>query len=617
MKLSARIDYPTNPRASGKGPAPDLSRRALLGWGMSLTAGTAIAPLVGCSDAGGWVDSLPEPPVLATSGLSSANNGTLDFDLRLGYVNQSMWVAPASAANVYPGNASLRQTRLRRYNATSLVPTLRAKPGDTLRIRLFNDLPANARRSSLAFLNYQNSTNLHFHGLHVDPTEHRPGVFGDYVVDLPSKGVKPGEVRQHEIAIPSHHSAGIFWYHPHLHGSSNGQVGSGMYGAIQIIDPNTTLYDPAKIRERIIFVHKHNLSAEGRMDDFYESVESPLSSFLLNGAFQPTLMMRPGEVQVWHFINSATFFPFNPCLDGHDMQAFARDGDPFDKRFLTVNAGTAAEFVGSDKTWPAGGNQRWPGGVLYPGGRLSVIVKASNTPGSYYLRSLNAPAPPFANYDEIVALVRVEGAPLSQEMPSANNIPSGSELAPLTSDMLAASGGVTRSLVLGVVINPNDPKLKVKESDPPAAKAAALFEEWAIPETENGAESLKGAYFVAGLGTRSSTRFMSAFQAIEATATPPVVDTISTSKNAIEEWTVYNLNAYPHPFHLHVNDVYVIEINGEALGQPFWCDTIPIPPNGSVKFRVHFADFAGKFVWHCHALDHEDMGMMQLVEVAP
>ena len=46
-------------------------------------------------------------------------------------------------------------------------------------------LPANVpKQSSLAYLNHQNSTNLHFHGLHVDPKEIRPGVFGDYVVDV-------------------------------------------------------------------------------------------------------------------------------------------------------------------------------------------------------------------------------------------------------------------------------------------------------------------------------------------------------------------------------------------------------------------------------------------------
>lgn len=37
--------------------------------------------------------------------------------------------------------------------------------------------------------------------------------------------------------------------------------------------------------------------------------------------------------------------------------------------------------------------------------------------------------------------------------------------------------------------------------------------------------------------------------------------------------------------------------------------------NGSLTFRMRFTDFTGKFVWHCHALDHEDLGIMELVEV--
>jgi FtsP/CotA-like multicopper oxidase with cupredoxin domain len=60
----------------------------------------------------------------------------------------------------------------------------------------------------------------------------------------------------------------------------------------------------------------------------------------------------------------------------------------------------------------------------------------------------------------------------------------------------------------------------------------------------------------------------------------------------------------------------VVKINGQPLTAPFWADTVAIPPRGSITFRIRFKDFKGKFVWHCHALDHEDLGMMQMVEVA-
>ena len=122
------------------------------------------------------------------------------------------------------------------------------------------------------------------------------------------------------------------------------------------------------------------------------------SAFLLNGAYQPTIVMRPGEVQNWHFINSATFYPFNPVLDGHTLQSYARDGNPFDGVYKPFDAATSKQF----------GNQQWPGNAIYPGGRHSVIVKASDVPGTYYLRAVKAPSS--EKNDEIVARIVVEGS---------------------------------------------------------------------------------------------------------------------------------------------------------------------------------------------------------------
>jgi FtsP/CotA-like multicopper oxidase with cupredoxin domain len=103
-----------------------------------------------------------------------------------------------------------------------------------------------------------------------------------------------------------------------------------------------------------------------------------------------------------------------------------------------------------------------------------------------------------------------------------------------------------------------------------------------------------------------------------------------------QEWTVQNYSAglfVRHPFHIHVNPFQVVEVFDPGtmteplkLPQPWiWWDTFPIPLGkadssgkvtpGYFKMRTHFADFAGKFVNHCHILAHEDRGMMQLIEV--
>ena len=82
-------------------------------------------------------------------------------------------------------------------------------------------------------------------------------------------------------------------------------------------------------------------------------------------------------------------------------------------------------------------------------------------------------------------------------------------------------------------------------------------------------------------------------------------------------------NAADHPFHIHVNPMWVtrIEVPDEQgrlhnlLDEPRWMDTVSIPRNGGrVVFRTRFADYTGRWIHHCHILMHEDMGMMQEVE---
>jgi FtsP/CotA-like multicopper oxidase with cupredoxin domain len=90
-----------------------------------------------------------------------------------------------------------------------------------------------------------------------------------------------------------------------------------------------------------------------------------------------------------------------------------------------------------------------------------------------------------------------------------------------------------------------------------------------------------------------------------------------------EEWTIYNDNpkGAPHPFHIHVNPFQVVEIkeykkDPVRLPTPWvWWDNFAIPPGGYFKMLTKFADFTGMYVLHCHFLEHEDRGMMQLVEV--
>lgn len=59
----------------------------------------------------------------------------------------------------------------------------------------------------------------------------------------------------------------------------------------------------------------------------------------------------------------------------------------------------------------------------------------------------------------------------------------------------------------------------------------------------------------------------------------------------------------------------VIEEKGHAVDSALWQDVVNVPANGRVKVRMAFENFRGRAVYLCHILDHEDLGMMGVIEV--
>ncbi len=82
-------------------------------------------------------------------------------------------------------------------------------------------------------------------------------------------------------------------------------------------------------------------------------------------------------------------------------------------------------------------------------------------------------------------------------------------------------------------------------------------------------------------------------------------------------WEVVNRTNVAHMIHLHHTDWYLLSRNGKA--PPAWedClkDTFFIYPGERILVAGHFSDYTGKFVLHCHMLDHEDHGLMSQFQV--
>ena len=89
-----------------------------------------------------------------------------------------------------------------------------------------------------------------------------------------------------------------------------------------------------------------------------------------------------------------------------------------------------------------------------------------------------------------------------------------------------------------------------------------------------------------------------------------------------EEWTVVNTDQQYHSFHIHQTPFLVTEVGGARWDDDSLRDTFSVPPAtdqgpGTLKVVIPFTDpvIVGRFVYHCHAVDHEDKGMMGVIEV--
>lgn len=92
------------------------------------------------------------------------------------------------------------------------------------------------------------------------------------------------------------------------------------------------------------------------------------------------------------------------------------------------------------------------------------------------------------------------------------------------------------------------------------------------------------------------------------------VDT-QVSLGTVEDWEIINTGTMAHPFHIHVNKFQVISRNGQTEPYAAWKDVVSVNPGERVRIRMAFRDYTGKTVYHCHVLDHEDRGMMGILDI--
>ena len=90
---------------------------------------------------------------------------------------------------------------------------------------------------------------------------------------------------------------------------------------------------------------------------------------------------------------------------------------------------------------------------------------------------------------------------------------------------------------------------------------------------------------------------------------------VSTKVGATEIWEVENIVGMDHPFHLHGFQFQVLDRDGVREPYVAWKDMLNMPKHSTARIIVRYDDYPGKWMFHCHILDHEDHGMMGVLEV--
>ncbi len=375
-----------------------ITRRSLLAGAMGVAAAGALAAC-GMGSRGGSASTssgapASQQPTPPTGGLGQPSVRASAGGLLTTSLTAAATVLPVGGGTI-PGLT---------YEQALPGPTLKLSPGDTLKLKLANSLPAtsgqgmgmgNGMGQMNGMADAPGHTNLHFHGLHVSPDGNSDNVFID---------VAPESSQDYEVRIPADHWGGLNWYHPHRHGTVTDQVLGGMAGAIIITGALDSVPQIAAAADQVLVLQRVQeqrsqlvMASSMHGNEFMSGMGNP--SFTVNGMVSPTTTMRPGEVQRWRLVNA-------DAIDYFDLALVDAAGTVIPGGLhLLARDGMALPAVRSVDSQ-----------LVVPGNRVEMLIQAPATAGSFTL--MGRAVQGFAHGDVPLVQVSVTGEPNPMPLPT-------------------------------------------------------------------------------------------------------------------------------------------------------------------------------------------------------
>ncbi len=475
-----------------------------------------------------------------------------------------------------------------KYDASGQIveaPTLRLNPGDTLNLDVLDriqddDKDAKKMKMKMKMSSASgktcgdggdatlDSTNVHFHGLNVPPVCHQDDVL-DTLIQPGSPGFK------YSIQIPATEPPGLYWYHPHVHGFTEFQVNGGAAGAIVVEGMEKYRPEVQGLFERVFVIRQQFLvpwvPGAYQLTLNYQVVSSE--------GLRPIIQMPPGQKEFWRVANAS-------LQDFLELQVL-QDDQPYNLTLIALDGYPLAETRNVNEI------------LIPPAGRAEFIVQAPPVGASAVFYTQAYSTGPTGNPDVATPIADIQVIP-----PESSHTAKAAAPATAPAPASPASGAASTSS------SKSTPALKFSD----LAHAAVTAERKLYFSEEFGGTNGPIQFYITVDGQKQRV-----FEADE----KPV---ITTKVGAVEDWTIENRALETHAFHIHQIHFKLLEVDGKPVTNNDLLDTITIPywsgpgtPYHSVKVRMDFRDptIAGTFVFHCHILLHEDLGMMHKILVEP
>jgi blue copper oxidase len=437
-----------------------------------------------------------------------------------------------------------------------LGPILRLQKGQKVRIRFTNALPE--------------PSIVHWHGMDM------PSAMDGH----PHSVIDPAHEFIYEFEVTNR--AGTYWYHPHPHSRTGPQVYSGLAGLLLVSDADEQALNlPSGANEILCVIQDRSFDANNQLRYLSGGMMDHVQGFLgervlVNGVERPSLALATRAYR-FRFLNGSNARIYKLAWsDGTPLTVIGTDGGllqrPIEQPYLT----------------------------LAPGQRADVILDLSrrDVGTAFELRSM-----PYSS--EAVDAAGMMGMGMGRGMGRGMGGGMGMSQASLPNGSLL-------SLLTVRVDRHEEAEFQMPE------RLSTFDSSWDAEPT--------AALRTVTLGFQQGQWLLDG-RIFDMHDTMPEETVVAGSTQI---WEIVNGQGMmgmqmAHPIHLHGRQFRVISragmsTAGAVVAQGFvddgWQDTVLVLPGETVRIKIPFTRHPGLYLYHCHILEHEDMGMMRNFRVS-